>query len=60
MPSNNKDKFVLKTIAGLFCNVILFLSVSIIILSMILKKDKDISQDRLRKAYDGLSPQDYQ
>ncbi|MDD3053151.1 MAG: hypothetical protein WCS83_00365 [Endomicrobiia bacterium] len=58
--SNNKNESIYQTLGRVISVVVVAFSIFTIISTIILKDKKNISLDRLRKAYDGLSPQDYQ
>lgn len=60
MMSNNKSESVYQTLGRVVSVGVIAFSIFTIILAIILKDKKNISLDRLRKSYDGLSPQDYQ
>ncbi|MGE4385323.1 MAG: hypothetical protein AB7E39_05635 [Endomicrobiaceae bacterium] len=56
----SKNKSIFQTLYRAVSFFVIFFSVITIVLSFFLKNKKNISLDRLRKAYEGLSPQDYQ
>jgi hypothetical protein len=58
--ANNKNESIYQTLGRVISVVVVAFSIFTIISAIILKDKKNISLDRLRKAYDGLSPQDYQ
>jgi hypothetical protein len=58
--ANNKNESIYQTLGRVISVVVVAFSIFTIISTIILKDKKNISLDRLRKAYDGLSPQDYQ
>jgi len=58
--ANNKNESIYQTLGRVISVVVVAFSIFTIISTIILKDKKNISLDRLRKSYDGLSPQDYQ
>ena len=58
MPCSNNHNNFYQSVGRLVSLFVTFVSVFVIFLSFFYK-EKNISQDRLRRSYDGLSPTDY-
>ncbi|MEA5001098.1 MAG: hypothetical protein VB017_04365 [Endomicrobiaceae bacterium] len=56
----SKNKSISQTLYRAVCFFVIFSSVATVIFAFLSKDKRKISVDRLRKAYEGLSPQDYQ
>ena len=58
MPSKNSNHICSKTLGRMTVSLVVAYSILVIVASLVIKS-KAVSYERLRHAYDGLSPRDY-